>query len=101
MPTPLLTAQNSEGHVHLIIGSNPLASARCARSIEVGAKPKCITPENAQIHYVLLRRIEEGEVEWHKKEFEDNDLMTLGREEINYFVDAVFVTVGRNHALSV
>ena len=100
MAPPLLTALDSTGHVHLIVGSNPLASARCSRSIEVGAKPKVIAPADAEIHYVLAKRIEDGEVEWIKKSFEDADLSTLGREEVNDFVDAVFVTVNGKNAFS-
>ncbi len=100
MAPPLLTALDSTGHVHLILGSNPLASARCSKSIEVGAKPKVIAPADAEIHYVLAKRIEDGEVEWIKKSFEDADLSELGREEVNNFVDAVFVTVNGKNAFS-
>ena len=100
MPTPLLTALDSEGHVHLIIGSNPLASARCAKSIEVGAKPKIIAPADAEVHYILGKRIEDGQVEWIKKDFEDADVMSFGRPEADHVVDAVFVTFGGKSALS-
>ena len=98
--TPLLTALDCEDQIHLIIGSNPLASARCAKSIEVGAKPKIIAPADADVHYVLAKRIEEGEVEWIQKGFEDADLTTLGREEVQRVVDAVFVTSGGKSSLS-
>ena len=100
MPSPLLTALDSEGHVHLIVGSNPLASARCARSSEVGAKPKIVAPANADVHYVLAKRIEKGEVEWIKEGLEDTHLTTLGRDEVDNVVDAVFVTSGGKSALS-
>ena len=99
MPTPLLTALESEGHVHLIIGSNPLASARCAKSIEVGAKPKIIAPEHADVHYVLAKRIEDGQVDWVKGGFEDGHLSSLGRDEVDNVVDAVFVTSSGKSAL--
>ena len=99
MSVPLLTAQECTGHVHLIIGSNPLASARCAKSIEVGAKPKVVAPADVDVHYVLARRIEEGGVEWIQKEFDDQMLQTLGRAEVGNFVDAVFVT-SRGKAMS-
>lgn len=94
MAPALLTAQDCTGLVHLIVGSNPLASARCAKSIEVGAKPKLIAPSDADVHYVLAKRIEAGEVEWIQKVFEDDDMMTLGRKEVDSVVDAVFVTSG-------
>lgn len=100
MAPPLLTALDSVGHIHLIVGSNPLASARCSKSIEVGAKPKVIAPADADFHYVLAKRIEDGEVEWIRKSFEDADLSTLGRGEVDNVVDAVFVTANGKNALS-
>jgi uroporphyrin-III C-methyltransferase len=96
----LLTAVDSTSHIHLIVGSNPLASARCAKSLEVGAKPRVIAPETAEIHYGLQKRIDTGEVEWLKKTFEDEDVLRLGREEVNGVVDAVFVTSGPRDPLS-
>lgn len=99
-PTSLLTAVISTSHVHLIVGSNPLAAARCAKSLEVGAKPRLIAPETAELHYALQKRIDSGEVEWLKKPFEDDDVLRLGREEVNYVVDAVFVTAGPRDPLS-
>ncbi|PMD32506.1 uroporphyrin-III C-methyltransferase [Hyaloscypha variabilis F] len=90
----LLTSIDSTGHVHLIIGSNPLAAARCNKSLEVGAKPLLIAPETADLHYGLQKRIDNGEVKWLKKSFDDGDVLRLGREEINRVVDAVFVTSG-------
>ena len=100
MPSPLLTSLDSEGHIHLIIGSNPLASARCAKSLEVGARPIVIAPANGDIHYILANRIEEGEVKWARKSFEDSDISTLGRAEVENVVDAVFVTSGGKSASS-
>lgn len=100
MAISLLTAVDSTSHIHLIIGSNPLAAARCAKSIEVGAKPIIIAPETADVHYGLQKRIDTGEVTWLKKGFEDDDLSSLGREEIGGFVDAVFVTTGPREPLS-
>ena len=94
MPDLFLTAQNALGHIHLIIGSNSLASARCARSLQVGATPKLIAPAHAEIHYALKKRIGDGEVEWIRKDFEAEDLQKLGRTESENVVDAVFVTVG-------
>lgn len=100
MQPALLTALDCKEQVHLVIGSNPLASARCAKSIEVGAKPKIIAPPNADIHYILSKRIENGEVEWIQKDFEEDDLCSLGREEVDGIVDAVFVTLGGKSNLS-
>ncbi len=94
MAISLLTAVNASSHIHLIIGSNPLAAARCAKSIDVGAKPIVIAPDTADVHYGLQKRIDSGQVTWLKKSFEEDDLSSLGREEIGGFVDAVFVTTG-------
>ncbi|KAK7537184.1 tetrapyrrole methylase [Phyllosticta citribraziliensis] len=94
MAPALLTAVDSTSHVHLIVGSNPLAGARCSKSAEVGAKPILIAPENSTLHYGLLKRIENGEVEWLKRDFQDSDLTSLGRDDVDGVVDAVFVTLG-------
>ncbi|KAF2163037.1 hypothetical protein M409DRAFT_26483 [Zasmidium cellare ATCC 36951] len=93
-PPALLTAVDSSAHAHLIIGSNPLAGARCSKALEVGAKPILIAPPTANIHYGLAKRIEENAVQWVKRDFEETDLTTLGREEVDHVVDAVFVTTG-------
>ena len=99
MPDLLLTAQDSSGHIHLIVGANSLASARCAKSLGVGAIPKLIAPINTIVHYALLKRIEEGEVEWIRKDFEAADLRKYGRDEVDNVADAVFVTIGGDTAL--
>lgn len=94
MSPALLTAVDSTSHVHLIIGSNPLAAARCTRSLEVGAQPILLAHEDATLHYGLAKRIEDGEVQWLKRGFQNDDLTTLGRAEVDHVVDAVFVTSG-------
>ncbi|EHK97562.1 putative Uroporphyrinogen-III C-methyltransferase [Glarea lozoyensis 74030] len=99
-PVSLLTAIDCTAHIHLIVGSNPLAAARCAKSLQVGAKPLLIAPETAELHYALQKRIEGGEVEWLKKSFEESDALSLGREEIGGVVDAVFVTYGPRDPLN-
>ena len=100
MAPALLTAVDSTRHVHLIIGSNPLAGARCTKSLEVGAVAKLIAPADSTLHYGLIKRIEEKEVEWIRREFVEEDLKTLGREEVDHVVDCVFVTLGCRHPLS-
>ncbi len=98
MTVSLLTAVNSTSHIHLIIGTNPLANARCSKSLEVGAKPIVIAPETSEIYYGLQKRFDSGEVKWLSRPFEDNDLSSLGREDVEGFVDAVFVTTGSRDA---
>ncbi|KAE8861558.1 hypothetical protein CFE70_008622 [Pyrenophora teres f. teres 0-1] len=100
MAPALLTAVDATSHIHLIIGSNPLAAARCARSIEVGAKPILLAPEDSTLHYGLAKRIEAGQVHWVKRSFQEEDLTTLGREEVDGVVDAVFVTAAGKQASS-
>jgi uroporphyrin-III C-methyltransferase len=91
--TSLLTAIDSTSHIHLIIGSNSLAGARCARSLEVGAKPLLIAPDTSELHFSLQKRIESKELRWIARPFEDEDLFRLGREEIGRVVDVVFITL--------
>ncbi|KAI9927956.1 hypothetical protein ASPWEDRAFT_113428 [Aspergillus wentii DTO 134E9] len=97
---PLLAAVNADSQVHLIVGSNPLAAARCAKSLEAGAKPIIIAPETEDLQYALSERIANGSAQWVRKEFHDEDLTSLGREEVDHVVDMVFVTLGGNHPLS-
>ncbi|KAK8043422.1 uroporphyrin-III [Apiospora rasikravindrae] len=90
----MLTTTDARSHVHLIVGSNPLAASRCAQSFNVGACPLLIAPAAAELHYALQKRVDTGEVKWVKKSFEENDALTLGREELGGVVDAIFVTSG-------
>ncbi|KAL8899985.1 MAG: hypothetical protein Q9207_005918 [Kuettlingeria erythrocarpa] len=97
----LLTAHDCVGHIHLVIGSNSIANARCLKSIEVGATPIVIASPEAEAHYALKERIEAGQVKWVRRDFEDIDLTTLGRDEIDNVVDAAFVTLGGKELLSI
>lgn len=98
MPSLLLTAHDCTGHVHLVVGSNSIASTRCTKSIEYGAKPIVIAPPYAEFHYALRDAIDAGKVEWIRRKFEDADVQSLGRDEVNRVVDAVFVTLGGRDA---
>jgi len=100
MTPALLTAGDSTSHIHLIVGSNPLAGARCSKSLEVGATPIVIAPETANVHYGLTKRMKEHDIRWVKREFQDDDLKTLGRQEVDSVVDAVFVTSGGKGTLA-
>lgn len=99
MPTLLLTAHDCVGHVHLIIGSNSIANARCTKSLEVGAKPIIIAPEDAEVHYALKDKLDAGHVIRIIAAFHDEDLTRWGRDEVDNFVDAVFVTLGGKESL--
>ena len=100
MPAPLLTAQDATGHVHLVIGSNPLANARCSKSLEVGATVVVLAQSQAEVHYALQKKVNEGKIDLKCRAFEDSDLTTLGREEVDRVVDSVFVTIGKKALLS-
>ena len=100
MAPALLSATNCKNHIHLVVGSNPLAAARCSKSLEVGARPKLLAAETCVLHHGLIKRIEDAEVEWLKRGFEDSDIRTLGREDVDFVVDAVFVTLGAKDAKS-
>lgn len=88
----LLASYDCSLQVHLVVGSNSLAGARCTKSLEVGAKVKLIAPESDGLHHGLRQRAEAGEIEWIRREFVAEDLTTLGREEVDYVADLVFVT---------
>ncbi|KAL7955867.1 tetrapyrrole methylase [Trichoderma compactum] len=90
----LLAGLNCTGNVHLVVGANPLAAARCAQSLGAGAHPIVVAPETAELHYGLQQKIDDGSVKWVREEFEDGHLFRLGREEVGRVVDAVFVTAG-------
>ncbi|KAK7746219.1 uroporphyrin-III C-methyltransferase [Diatrype stigma] len=97
----MLTATDARSHVHLVIGANPLAAARCGQSLSAGASPILIAPETAaDLHFALQKRIEDGEVKRIGRAFEESDLFTLGRDEVDRVVDAVFVTSGPREPLS-
>ncbi|KAL8671681.1 MAG: hypothetical protein Q9168_003829 [Polycauliona sp. 1 TL-2023] len=100
MPTLLLTAHDCIGHVHLIVGSNSIANARCVRSLEVGATPIIVAPQDAEVHYALKDKIDAGHVQRCPKAFHDDDLKRRGRDEVDNIVDAVFVTLGGKESLA-
>ncbi|KAL1956141.1 hypothetical protein VTO42DRAFT_7576 [Malbranchea cinnamomea] len=99
-PSPLLTAVDARSQVHLVVGSNLLASARCTRALEVGASPVLIAPPDESLPSVLRQKVEDGSVSWVRRAFRDEDLRTLGREEVDGYVDAVFVTLDARDPLS-
>ncbi|EFR02578.1 uroporphyrinogen-III C-methyltransferase [Nannizzia gypsea CBS 118893] len=96
---PLLTAIDSRAHIHLIIGSNPLVAARITKSIDSGATPILISPPGNKLPSTLSERVENGQVQWIQREFQDSDLLTLGRAEVERVVDAVFVTLDKSYTL--
>lgn len=103
--TSMLMAVDCRGHVHLVLGTNPLAASRCAQSLAAGAKPILVAPDVSSdgadpLHYALRRRVDSGEVQWLRRAFDPSDVSTLGRAEASSHVDAVFVTAGPRDLLS-
>ncbi|KAK1833204.1 siroheme synthase [Podospora conica] len=95
--TSLLTAHDCRGHIHLILGSNPLAASRATQSLAAGAKPIIITDvPAADLHHAVAAHIASGAVTHLARPFEESDLSTLGRPEVDHVVDAVFVTSSRD-----
>ncbi|KAK1764051.1 tetrapyrrole methylase [Phialemonium atrogriseum] len=91
--TSLLTATDCRGHVHLILGSSPLAAARANQSLSAGATPVLIAPRTSTpLHHGVQRHVDSGALRWLRRDFDDADLRTLGRDATDGFVDAVFVT---------
>ncbi|KAI5302009.1 hypothetical protein KEM56_001139, partial [Ascosphaera pollenicola] len=93
MHAPLLVSLNEGGHVHLIVGANPLAASRCKRSLSVGATPVVIASRDSEEKSTLSQLADEGTIRWIAREFHDDDLTQLGRDEFLGVVDAVFVTL--------
>ncbi|OAA60688.1 Uroporphyrin-III C-methyltransferase [Cordyceps fumosorosea ARSEF 2679] len=92
----LLAGLCCRDNVHLVVGTNPLAAARCAQSLAAGARPILVAPATAaeDMHYNLQAKIDDGSVKWERKPLEDADLFRLGRDEVDNVVDAVFITTG-------
>jgi hypothetical protein len=95
----ILAGLNCADNIHLVIGTNPLAAARCTQSLGAGAHPILIAPETAELHYSLQSKIDDGSVKWVRTAFENEHLFQLGREEVGRVVDAVFVTSGLREEL--
>ncbi|KAL2402850.1 Uroporphyrinogen-III C-methyltransferase [Exophiala dermatitidis] len=100
MTPSLLTAQSCVGQIHLVLGTGPLAASRCAKSLEVGARPVIVAPGTTDLHFTLAKAVDDGNVLWIQRDFEEQDLRTLGREEVDGFVDAVFITWSAKHPQS-
>lgn len=110
--SPLLTSLHTAGQTHLILGTGPLAASRALKSLAAGANPivlSCRAPPSqlqqsetevkdsvnetrTEVHFTLAEKVAAGEVRLLQREWRDEDLMTLGREEVGSVVDLVFGT---------
>lgn len=94
MPVPLLTSVDCTNQVHLVIGDNGIASKRVTRSLEAGAACVLISPLNiSELHFELKNLVEKRSVKHIQREFQEGDLRTLGRAEVDNVVDMVFITL--------
>lgn len=94
MPVPLLTSVDCTHHVHLVIGDNGIAAKRVVRSLEGGATCILISPNDIdELHFDLKNSIEKGRIKHVHREFQEEDLRTFGRMEVDRIVDMVFVTL--------
>lgn len=70
--------------------------ARVAKALDAGAVVKLISPgeeKEGGLPSTLWKRVQDGQVEWMRREFVADDLTTLGREDVDRVVDRVFVTL--------
>lgn len=88
----LLAAIDATDKVYLVIGSDPLANARCNKILEVGGVAIIVAPQHSGLHHNLQSRLDQGEIRWVEEEFHDRHLTTLGRQDVDNIVDGVFVT---------
>jgi len=94
MSVPLLASIDCTRQVHLIIGDDGIAAKRAVRSLEAGALCTLLSPNLAEeLHFDLRRFTENGKLSHIQRDFEENDLKTLGRAEVDGVVDMVFVTL--------
>ncbi|KAK9331766.1 tetrapyrrole methylase [Lipomyces starkeyi] len=102
----LLISQNCISQIHLVIGSTALSLTRVSKSLECGATVILIAPkasETTQTLAVWETEIQAKEASypnfrWIQREFKDDDLTILGRDDVDNVVDIVFVAV---HSTSV
>ena len=94
MPVPLLTSADCTDQVHILIGDNAIAAKRATRIFEIGAVCILLSPKNlGDLHFDLKNLIETGRIKHVQREFQEGDLKTFGRIEVDYIVDMVFVTL--------
>lgn len=92
--TNLLASITCTEEVHLIIGVSNVASLRINSILQAGAKPILIAHQATQeIPKSIQDNISSGKLKYIEKEFDTNDLVSLGKEEVDGVVDRVFVTL--------
>jgi len=94
MPVPLLTSVDCTNQIHLIIGDNGIAAKRIVRSLDAGASCILMSPiEKDELHIDLKDFVERNRIKHVQRDFREEDLRRFGREEVDWIVDMVFVTL--------
>ena len=94
MSVPLLTSVDCTQQVHLIVGDNGIAAKRVTRSLEAGATCVLVAPTDIELlHFDLKNLIERQLIRHVQRAFQEDDLKTFGRPEVDGVVDMVFVTL--------
>ena len=92
--TNLLASLKCSDEVHLIIGASNVASLRINSILEAGAKPVLISNQPSEKFPKSIQdNIAKGILKHIGKEYENGDLTSLGRSEVDNIVDRVFVTL--------
>ncbi|KAK9365961.1 tetrapyrrole methylase [Lipomyces kononenkoae] len=97
----LLISQNCISQVHLVIGTTALSLTRVAKSLECGADVILIAPSFPEPTQTLAvwetevraKQTQHSNFRWIQREFQEDDLISLGRDEVDNIVDTVFVAL--------
>lgn len=91
----LLASLRCNEEVHLIVGSATQATwLRLKTSLLCGATPTLVLDAPLQLLPLAVQdQISSQEVRWVQKPYSSNLLTSLGRKDVDYVVDRVFVTV--------
>lgn len=99
--TKLLTAQNCEGEVHLIVGVSTLTPFRVESIKQAGASPILVSSVD-KLPVRLEQQVANGDLKWIQRDFDiELDLTSLGRDEVDSVVDKVFVTSKSTSEMSI
>ncbi|ODV89921.1 hypothetical protein CANCADRAFT_98037 [Tortispora caseinolytica NRRL Y-17796] len=95
----LLSSLDCAGQVHLVVGISPLAVNRIRSAMSANAQVVLVCPDVQGSRYIGVRElIKNGRITWYERNFEIDDLRSLGRidahriVDIAYFLDPVYAT---------
>lgn len=93
---PLITANNCNGEVHLLVGTNNVGvcNKRVKSLIKAGASPVVVNPsKGSDVKHLLSHFEHEVSFQVKDRQFQLSDLTTLGRQLVARVVDRVFVNL--------